>query len=203
MSHGDIANRVPLTGSGDDLDKVAAQINATLAHLQKLIESVNQASSDIAHDLKKPIGRLRRRLEEALSAKGDPKEFRGRVEESLEELDSIVETFEALLRITQLEAGARKARFCDVDLGSVLAEVADIYEPVVEEAGDSLESAVPTSLKRADPGRPRAADAALCQPDRERHPPLAEGHPHRGEPLEPSREVRGGRVGHGAGHPDR
>jgi signal transduction histidine kinase len=159
VSHGDIANRVPLTGSGDDLDKVAAQINATLAHLQKLIESVNQASSDIAHDLKKPIGRLRRRLEEALSAKGDPKEFRGRVEESLEELDSIVETFEALLRITQLEAGARKARFCDVDLGSVLAEVADIYEPVVEEAGDSLESAVPTSLK----GRIRGDRELLTQ----------------------------------------
>jgi signal transduction histidine kinase len=159
VSHGDIANRVPLTGSGDDLDKVAAQINATLAHLQKLIENVNQASSDIAHDLKKPIGRLRRRLEEALSAKGDPKEFRGRVEESLEELDSIVETFEALLRITQLEAGARKARFCDVDLGSVLAEVADIYEPVVEEAGDSLESAVPTSLK----GRIRGDRELLTQ----------------------------------------
>ncbi len=147
VSHGDIANRVPLTGSGDDLDDVAVQINATLAHLQKLIENVNQASSDIAHDLKKPIGRLRRRLEEALSAKGDAQEFRARVEESLEELDSIVETFEALLRITQLEAGARKARFCDVELGTILAEVADIYEPVVEEAGDRLEIAVPANVK--------------------------------------------------------
>jgi signal transduction histidine kinase len=147
VSHGDIARRVPLTGSGDDLDDVAGQINATLAHLQKLIENVNQASSDIAHDLKKPIGRLRRRLEEALSAKGDQQEFRGRVEASLEELDSIVETFEALLRITQLEAGARRARFCDVELGTILAEVADIYEPVVEEAGDRLESAVPANVK--------------------------------------------------------
>jgi len=147
ISRGEIANRVPLTGSGDDLDDVAAQINATLAHLQKLIENVNQASSDIAHDLKKPIGRLRRRLEEALSTKGDAQEFRSRVEESLEELDSIVETFEALLRITQLEAGARKARFCDVELGAILAEVADIYEPVVEEAGDRLECSIPASVK--------------------------------------------------------
>ena len=96
---------------------MAAQINATLAHLQKLIENVNQASSDIAHDLKKPIGRLRRRLEEALQSTGDVQEFRGRVEESLTELDSIVETFEALLRITQIEAGARKSRFCSVELG--------------------------------------------------------------------------------------
>jgi signal transduction histidine kinase len=147
VSLGDIGDRVPLTGSGDDLDHVAAQINATLAHLQKLIESVNQASSDIAHDLKKPIGRLRRRLEEALQSAGNAQEFRGRVQESLAELDSIVETFEALLRITQIEAGARKSRFCNVELASILAEVADIYEPVAEEAGDELESNIPKHLK--------------------------------------------------------
>jgi signal transduction histidine kinase len=152
VSLGDIGDRVPLTGSGDDLDHVAAQINATLAHLQKLIESVNQASSDIAHDLKKPIGRLRRRLEEALQSGGNAEDFRGRVQESLTELDSIVETFEALLRITQLEAGARKSRFCNVELGSILAEVADIYEPVAEEAGDCLESTVPEQLKAKIPG---------------------------------------------------
>ena len=113
------------------------------AHLQKLIESVNQASSDIAHDLKKPIGRLRRRLELALRNAGTSRGFRTQVvESSLEELDSIVETFEALLRITQIEAGARKARFEPLELGAVLADVADIYEPVVEEAGDRLECSI-------------------------------------------------------------
>lgn len=138
VSRGDITERVPVTASHDDLDHVAAQINATLAHLQKLIENVNQASSDIAHDLKKPIGRLRRRLELALSSADDATAFRGQVEESLGELDSIVETFEALLRITQLEAGARRSRFSAIDLSTVLADLADIYEPVVEEAGDRL-----------------------------------------------------------------
>ncbi len=138
VSRGQIGERVPVTASHDDLDHVATQINATLAHLQKLIESVNQASSDIAHDLKKPIGRLRRRLELALRKSDDTNAFRGQVEDSLEELDSIVETFEALLRITQIEAGARRARFCRLDLESVLADVADIYEPVVEEAGSRL-----------------------------------------------------------------
>ncbi len=137
VSKGQISERVPVTESHDDLDHVATQINATLAHLQKLIENVNQASSDIAHDLKKPIGRLRRRLELALRSE-DTKAFRGQVEESLGELDSIVETFEALLRITQLEAGARRSRFGPIDLGNVLADVADIYEPVVEEAGGRL-----------------------------------------------------------------
>jgi signal transduction histidine kinase len=142
VSRGEISERVPVTQSHDDLDHVAAQINATLAHLQKLIESVNQASSDIAHDLKKPIGRLRRRLELALRNADDGASFRTQVEDSLGELDSIVETFEALLRITQIEAGARRARFSGVELGTVLADVADIYEPVAEEAGDRLVSTV-------------------------------------------------------------
>jgi signal transduction histidine kinase len=142
VSRGEISERVPVTQSQDDLDHVAAQINATLAHLQKLIENVNQASSDIAHDLKKPIGRLRRRLELVLHSADDAASFRTQVEEALEELDSIVETFEALLRITQIEAGARRARFNGVELGTVLADVADIYEPVAEEAGDQLVSTV-------------------------------------------------------------
>lgn len=138
VSRGQIAERVPVTQSHDDLDHVATQINATLAHLQKLIENVNQASSDIAHDLKKPIGRLRRRLELALRSADDTEAFRTQVEESLTELDSIVETFEALLRITQIEAGARRARFARLDLKTVLIDVIDIYEPVVEEEGGRL-----------------------------------------------------------------
>ena len=142
VSRGEISERVPVTASHDDLDHVAAQINATLAHLQKLIESVNQASSDIAHDLKKPIGRLRRRLELALGSADDADAFRTQVEQSLQELDSIVETFEALLRITQLEAGARRARFTSVELGTVLADIADIYEPVAEESGHRFVSTV-------------------------------------------------------------
>lgn len=142
VSRGEIAERVPLSGSQDDLDHVAAQINGALAHLQKLIENVNQASSDIAHDLKKPIGRLRRRLEEALGSSESEAAIRPRVEAAIGELDSIVETFEALLRITQIEAGARRSRFCPVDLAGVLADIAEIYEPVAEEAQDSLRSRV-------------------------------------------------------------
>jgi signal transduction histidine kinase len=147
VGQGNIGRRVPLAGSGDDLDHVALQINAMLDRLQKLIENVNQASSDIAHDLKKPIGRLRRRLEVALSSRGDEEAMRGRVEEALIELDSIVETFEALLRITQIEAGARKSRFCEVDLGSLLIDVADVYEPVAEESGDRLQCTVSADAK--------------------------------------------------------
>ena len=156
VGQGEIDQRVPLTGSMDDLDHVASQINATLSHLQKLIENVNQASSDIAHDLKKPIGRLRRRLEQALYGAQDMEDFSNRVGESLGELDFIVETFEALLRITQIEAGARKVRFCGLDLSSVLVDVDEIYEPVAEESGDQLECAV-----RGDKRTPILGDREL------------------------------------------
>jgi signal transduction histidine kinase len=142
VSQGKVGSRVPLSGSHDDIDHVAEQINRTLGHLQKLIENVNQASSDIAHDLKKPIGRLRQRLEQARRSAKDVAEFREAVDVSLSELDSIVETFEALLRITQLEAGASKARFEKIDLRAVLSDVVDVYEAVVEDANDRLEVAI-------------------------------------------------------------
>jgi signal transduction histidine kinase len=135
VSDGQIAARVPMTESGDDIDHVGSQVNRTLDHLQKLIENVNQSSSDIAHDLKKPVGRLRQRLDIAMRSAKTPAEFSAAIDAALSDLDAMIETFDALLRITQIEAGARKARFAHVDLEAVLDDVADIYEAVAEDAG--------------------------------------------------------------------
>jgi signal transduction histidine kinase len=138
VSEGQISARVPMTESGDDIDHVGTQVNQTLDHLQKLIENVNQSSSDIAHDLKKPVGRLRQRLDVAGRTAKTPAEFRAAIEVALSDLDAMIETFDALLRITQIEAGARKARFAHIDLETVLDDVADIYEAVAEDAGHTL-----------------------------------------------------------------
>ena len=138
VSDGMIRARVPMSGSGDDIDHVGAQVNRTLDHMQKLIESVNQSSSDIAHDLKKPVGRLRQRLDVARRSAKSPGDFRIVVDDALGDLDGMMETFDALLRITQIEAGARRARFASIDLGSVLDDVADIYTAVAEDAGHQL-----------------------------------------------------------------
>jgi signal transduction histidine kinase len=142
VSRGQITSRVPLSGSNDDIDHIGEQINRTLGHLQSLIESVNQASSDIAHDLKKPIGRVRQRLDLVRRDAGSAEEYQEAVASALVELDSIVETFEALLRITQIEAGARKARFEPLELAAVLQDVVEIYAAVVEDAGDRLECSI-------------------------------------------------------------
>lgn len=138
VSRGQLDARVPISGSRDDIDHVGEQINRTLVHLKSLVENVNQQSSDIAHDLKKPIGRLQQNLDSARRTAKDTSEFQGAIEAALRDLDSIVDTFEALLNITQIEAGARKARFRDIDLKHVVADVRDVYEAVAEDNGCTL-----------------------------------------------------------------
>lgn len=138
VSKGEVAARVPISGQQDDIDQVALQVNGMLGNLQRLIENVNQSSSDIAHDLKKPLGRLRQRLDGARRSVADKDEFRNAIDAALGDIDSISETFDALLRITQIEAGARKSRFVTVDLAGVLSDVRDVYDVVAEDAGDRL-----------------------------------------------------------------
>jgi signal transduction histidine kinase len=138
VSQGEITARVPISGQQDDVDQVALQVNRMLGNLQRLIENVNQSSSDIAHDLKKPLGRLRQRLDDARRGATDKEAVRAAIEAALGDIDSISETFDALLRITQIEAGARKSRFVTVDLALLLADVRDVYDVVAEDAGDRL-----------------------------------------------------------------
>jgi signal transduction histidine kinase len=138
VSQGQIEARVPICGLVDDIDQLAVQVNGMLGNLQRLIENVNQSSSDIAHDLKKPVGRLRQRLDDARRKAKDRAEFQAALDEALVDIDSITETFDALLRITQIEAGARKDRLVPVDLRVLLADVHDVYDIVAEDAGNKF-----------------------------------------------------------------
>ena len=143
IRRGDLRARVPVTGSGGDIDIVSRQINGTLDQLQGLFESVNQSSADIAHDLKTPIGRLRQRLEALRDNPVTSLETQPVIDAAINEIDAIVDTFEALLNITQIEAGARRARFTAVDLVQVTASVLEAYEAVAEDAGMTLASVGP------------------------------------------------------------
>jgi signal transduction histidine kinase len=134
---GDLSRRVPVRGSGDDLDRLAATINRMLDRISALMESLRQVSNDIAHDLRTPLTRLRQRLELDLRD-GDPRSV-ANLEPALQDLDAILETFAALLRIAQIEGGARRAGFQPVDLAAIAATVCEAFAPSAEEGGRTLE----------------------------------------------------------------
>jgi signal transduction histidine kinase len=135
VSSGKLDRRIHLKGSDDDLDAVARQINEMLGQLEKLIENVNQSSTDIAHDLKRPLTRLRQRLELALETKPGSDELVASLQSSIEDIDGIVATFDALLNIAQLQAGDRRSRFTDVDMSKVLRDLLEAYEAVISDTG--------------------------------------------------------------------
>jgi signal transduction histidine kinase len=131
--------RVVRTRTGDDIDRIGGHVNSTLDQLRRVLASLRQVSADIAHDLKMPIGRIQRRLEEVLETEAGPDGYRQSITTTLAEIEGIVETFEALLSIAQLEAGLKKQRFRSVDLGGVVSSLADDYLPVAEEYGHELD----------------------------------------------------------------
>lgn len=138
VSHGDLAARIPLLGEGDDIDLLSRDINDALTRLAATVEGMRQVSADIAHDLKTPLNRLKITIEDALKRREQGFDAGEDLELAAAEADQINQTFEALLRIAQIEAGARKARFAEVDLGDVLTSLAEVYADVAEDAGQTL-----------------------------------------------------------------
>lgn len=137
---GDLSKRVPTRGGGDEMDHLAINLNAMLDRIQGLMESLKRVSDDIAHDLRTPLSRLRHRLEAAREKAGSDGE--PVIEQSIAELDAILETFSALLRIAQIESGTRRAAFSDVSLGQIVSAVSETYGAVAEDCGQRLEAVV-------------------------------------------------------------
>lgn len=143
IAEGDLKARIPLSGQDDDIDRLSASINAALDRLESGVDAMKQVSSDIAHDLRTPLGRLERHLGETMSrieAGGDP---RDPLQAAISESENIEQTFDALLRISQIESGARRAHFAKVDLRALCSDVAESYVPVAEDAGMTLETLLP------------------------------------------------------------
>ena len=131
---GDMARRVPTGKAGDDLERLAQTMNRMLDRIGLLMDSLKQVSSDIAHDLRTPLSRLRQRLEADLERTDDPR-HRAELEGALRDADAILATFAALLRIAQVEAGARRAAFRRLDLAALTQAVFEDYAPAAEDTG--------------------------------------------------------------------
>jgi signal transduction histidine kinase len=153
---GDLTRRVQLSGRGDELDRLAALINTMLDRIGQLMEGVRAVSNNIAHDLRTPVTRARARLEDAAAHAGSADELRAATERAVIDLDGITQVFEALLRIAEIEAGARRSAFAPLDAAPLLAGLADLYGAAAEEHGLRLETEIAESL-------PVLGDAALLQ----------------------------------------
>ena len=144
---GDLQRRIPVRGSGDEFDHLATSLNVMLDRIQTLMEGLRQVSTDIAHDLRTPLTRLRQRLELAQRRGGDERAFDVVLEATLRDIDTILETFGALLRIAQIESGARKAGFAMLDLGELLHTVIEVYQSALEEKGQTLGTNIGADLR--------------------------------------------------------
>jgi signal transduction histidine kinase len=138
IMEGQLDSRVTVRDNGDELDRLAANLNAMLDRIQSLMESLKQVSSDIAHDLRTPLARLRQNLETAKVSATSVEEFRSSTEVAIAETDGLLKTFSALLRIAQIESGSRKADFARVDLSELFDFVAETFAAVAEDEGHQL-----------------------------------------------------------------
>jgi hypothetical protein len=132
---GDLGGRLPIAGTGDELDRLAENLNIMLERIEALMMGLKEVSDNIAHDLKTPLTRLRNRAEQALrTAKTEP-EYRAALEGTIEESDGLILTFNALLMIARAESGQARNDMTEFDAAEVAHDIGELYEPVAEEKG--------------------------------------------------------------------
>jgi len=135
---GELAERLPVSGSGDELDRLAIGLNQMLARIAELMSGLKEVSDNIAHDLRTPLTRLRNHAEEALRQRRDDADYRVALERTIEESDGLIRVFDALLMIARAEAGRGQLSVQPFDVGAVVSDLAELYEPIAEERGFAL-----------------------------------------------------------------
>jgi signal transduction histidine kinase len=135
---GDLSGRLPVGRSGDELDRLAGNLNAMLERIEALMMGLKEVSDNIAHDLKTPLTRLRNRAEEALAKSGSEAEYRSALERTIEESDGLIRTFNALLMIARAESGQARGDMDDFDAADVARGIHELYEPLAEDDGMTL-----------------------------------------------------------------
>ena len=146
---GDLARRMPTRGTGDEFDQLAENLNAMLDQIALLMDGIRQVSDNIAHDLRTPLTRLRSRLEAARLAQADPA-MRTTIDALIADADALLSTFNALLRIAEIEAGRRRAAFETVDLAAVARDAIELYEPVAQDKRQTIDATLESAVIQGD-----------------------------------------------------
>lgn len=136
--NGNLSRRVPTQNRGDELDVLAQTVNRMLDQIEHLIQGVRNVSNAIAHDLRTPLAELRSRLEELMVTRRSPEEAAAEIETAVADTDRVIAMFDALLRLAEIDSGARRSGFVQADLAKVASEVAEFYQPAAELKGLTL-----------------------------------------------------------------
>lgn len=135
---GVLAERIPVSRRGDELDLLAGNVNRMLDRLAQLLEGLRQVTDNVAHDLRGPLTRLKTRVEVTLLAEPDTDAYRSALEDTVAEANSLLATFNALLDIATAEAGSLRDGLEPVDVAALAADLVELYVPAAEEAGLTL-----------------------------------------------------------------
>jgi signal transduction histidine kinase len=144
---GDLSQRIPTAGTGDEFDQLSATLNRMLDQIEQLMDGVSEVSNAIAHDLRTPLARLRNSLEEMTAGRLERAAWPAAIERAIAELDGLLDTFNALLRIAEVESGARRSAFDVVALDPLLRDAADLYAALAEERDLTISIAVDPAAK--------------------------------------------------------
>jgi signal transduction histidine kinase len=142
---GDLSGRLPVAGTGDELDRLADNVNAMLERIEALMRGLKEVSDNIAHDLKTPLTRLRNRCEQALRSATGEASYRAALESTIAESDDLIRTFDALLMIARAESGQARDNMTEFDASEIARDVGDLYEPVADEKGIVLKIDAPAA----------------------------------------------------------
>lgn len=145
IMEGDLSRRIPLRSSHDEFDRLAAEMNQMLQRLQELMENLRQVTNDISHDLRSPLARLREHLELS-RARFTDQALAAVCDEAIAQLDQALGIFAAMLRLAEVESGARRAHFTLVDLSALLTLLAESFEPVLAEHGITFQANIAPAL---------------------------------------------------------
>jgi signal transduction histidine kinase len=144
---GDLSGRLPVAGTGDELDRLADNVNAMLDRIEALMRGLKEVSDNIAHDLKTPLTRLRNRCEQALRGARGEASYRAALESTIAESDDLIRTFDALLMIARAESGQARDNMTEFDASEIARDVGELYEPVADERGIALKIDAPAAAR--------------------------------------------------------
>src|SRR5256714_2111942 len=145
IMRGDLSERLPIAGTGDELDRLASNLNAMLESIEALMRGLKEGTDNIAHDLKTPLTRLRNRCDEALRTAQHESQYRAALEATIEESDALIRTFNALLMIARAESGQARDGMRDFDVSEIARGVGELYEPVADVKGIRLKVEAPAA----------------------------------------------------------